>query len=168
MVLLGALALLFILLSDFYKYVTGTFMGHIEIKLNRGVLYSERAPQEEQWLSTYKQFRMVGSVLWWLGLSLFCILFVVSFLIGMFRDVDLGARVLGYGIALMSFPAVIVVSLALLPSLRWKLVQLLRKAREGDEEIAISCNSPEPTTRMAELASDVSNRANSEDEVPNE
>lgn len=184
MTLLGALALLFILLSNVYKFVTGTFMGWIEIKLNQNVLYSGRAPREKRKLLAYKRFRMVGFVSWWLGLSLFCILLVVSFLIGMFRDVDLGARVLGYGIALISFPAVIVVSLTFLLSLSRRVVRLLRNARkevrelprakrrrqgrEGDEESATPVNPPEPTTKAAELASDAPNRKISEDEVANE
>ncbi|KAK1704881.1 hypothetical protein BDP67DRAFT_570577 [Colletotrichum lupini] len=144
----------------------------------------EEVAKRKQQLSTYVHFRILASILWWLGLGLFCIILVVSFLIGMFRDISLGAKVLGYGLAVVSFPAVIALSLTFLLSLMGELVRRRRKARKAaqesprverrrqgmgaDEENASPVNPPEPTTRMAELASAAANHAESEDEVANE
>ncbi|KAK1450075.1 hypothetical protein CMEL01_07411 [Colletotrichum melonis] len=154
------------------------------MEMNRKAMYSEEVAKRKQQLSTYVHFRILASILWWLGLGLFCIILVVSCLIGMFRDISLGAKVLGYGLAVVSFPAVIALSLTFLLSLMGELVRRRRKARKAaqesprverrrqgmgaDEENASPVNPPEPTTRMTELASAAANHAESEDEVANE
>ncbi|UQC86528.1 uncharacterized protein CLUP02_12030 [Colletotrichum lupini] len=182
--LLGALALCFILLLDFVNFVTGPYLVQFDMEMNRNAMYREEVAKRKQQLSTYVHFRILASILWWLGLGLFCIILVVSFLIGMFRDISLGAKVLGYGLAVVSFPAVIALSLTFLLSLMGELVRRRRKARKAaqesprverrrqgmgaDEENASPVNPPEPTTRMAELASAAANHAESEDEVANE
>ncbi|KAK1517740.1 uncharacterized protein CCOS01_11997 [Colletotrichum costaricense] len=138
------------------------------MEMNRNAMYREEVAKRKQQLSTYVHFRILASILWWLGLGLFCIILVVSFLIGMFRDISLGAKVLGYGLAVVSFPAVIALSLTFLLSLMGELVRRRRKARGADEENASPVNPPEPTTRMAELASAAANHAELDDEVANE
>ncbi|KAK1488466.1 hypothetical protein CABS01_02096 [Colletotrichum abscissum] len=171
-------------LQDFVNFVTGPYLVQFDMEMNRNAMYKEEVAKRKQQLSTYVHFRILASILWWLGLGLFCIILVVSFLIGMFRDISLGAKVLGYGLAVVSFPAVIALSLTFLLSLMGELVRRRRKARKAaqesprverrqqgmgaDEENASPVNPPEPTTRMAELASAAANHAGSEDEVANE
>ncbi|KXH43912.1 hypothetical protein CNYM01_12418 [Colletotrichum nymphaeae SA-01] len=142
----------------------GVIESLVEILQNAKMVSVEQVAERKQQLST--------------------ILLVVSFVIGMFKDIDLGARVLGFGIVVISFPAVMAVGLTFLLSLTNEVARRRQKARkaaressrakrrrqgrERDEESATPVNPPEPTTKTAELASDGPNREISEDEVANE
>ncbi|KAK1542074.1 hypothetical protein CPAR01_05461 [Colletotrichum paranaense] len=136
--------------------------NNFDMEMNWTAMYSEEVAKRKQQLSTYVHFRILASILWWLGLGLFCIILVVSCLIGMFRDISLGAKVLGYGLAVVSFPA------ARKAAQESPRVERRRQGMGADEENASPVNPPEPTTRMTELASAAANHAESEDEVANE
>ncbi|KAK7436373.1 hypothetical protein Landi51_12550 [Colletotrichum acutatum] len=129
MILLGALALCSILVLNFVKFGT-RHLAQIDMIVYWNMNSVEDMAKQKHQLAMYVLFRKFVPILWWLGLGLLSILVVVSFLVGMFEDIDLGARMLGYGIAILSLPVVIAVVLAFLVS---AVAGVLKRREEAEK-----------------------------------
>ncbi|GKT64741.1 hypothetical protein ColTof4_07138 [Colletotrichum tofieldiae] len=115
-VVLGAFVLPFILFLSFLKFTTGHMMVEIEMRL---------ADEHDSTSPAYIFLRNFLRIALWIGIPLLGVLVVVSFLIGMFQDVGLGGKTLGYGLA--GFFLVAVVS----PVPLWMMIRLCRTWKEN-------------------------------------
>lgn len=115
-VLLGALVFPLLIFLSVLKIAT----DHVLVDLDR-----EMGPK-------YKSVRHFLSVSIWFGTTTLGILVLVSFILGMFRDVVLGAKILGYGLAVFSSPMLLMISLVwVVVFLRW--LWNVRKSRRQSE-----------------------------------
>uniref|UniRef100_L2FK25 Uncharacterized protein n=1 Tax=Colletotrichum fructicola (strain Nara gc5) TaxID=1213859 RepID=L2FK25_COLFN len=81
-VLLGALVLPLLVFLSFLKIATDHVLVNLELRMTTAY--------------RYKLERRLVSVLMWLSMTAFAIVVLVSFILGMFKDVILGAKILGY------------------------------------------------------------------------
>ncbi|GJC88377.1 hypothetical protein ColLi_11215 [Colletotrichum liriopes] len=115
-VVLGAFVLPFILFLSFLKFTTGHMMVEIEMRL---------ADEHDSTSPDYVFLRNFLRIALWIGIPLLGLLIVVSFVIGMFQDVGLGGKTLGYGLA--GFFLVAVLS----PLPLWMMIRLCRAWKEN-------------------------------------
>lgn len=90
-VLLGALVFPLLMFLSFLKIYTDRLL--VDLELRSGSI-----------ASLWKIVRRIWFTLVWIGIAILATIALVSFSLGMFRDMFLGAKILGYGIAVFSFP----------------------------------------------------------------
>lgn len=151
-VLLGALVFPLLVFLNFQKIVTDHILVDLELRMG----------------SVYKSVRRVLFVYMWFGITILAITILVSFVLGMLKNVALGAKILGYGIAVCSFPMVLMILLvAEFILLRWlsKLRRRLKRSqrqrkprrRGRDEEAARVSGAVAETTEPIELTGTTGN-----------
>lgn len=125
-VLLGALVVPLLLFLSFIKLATDHILVNLDLQMTSG-----------RTVRSYRYVRKYAAPFLWLGLALLAILILISFIIGMFLNVGLGAKILGYGVAIFSFPAFCVISFFWsIVFLRWlwKLRKRWKDSQRGDRD----------------------------------
>lgn len=99
---LGACVIPFLLFFNLLKFATSQVLVEFDMRMQQ-----ESKELSKELSKAYPALKTSFQIFFWLGLILTGLVILVSFLVGMFKDVPLGGKILGYGLASCTFLAIV-------------------------------------------------------------